>query len=97
MLTDSGGTQEEVPTLKKLLLVMREITKGTEDIETDDTQNLWGQLGGIVDFGEESLFDEAAYVAMSNVKNPLEMGGSLTREKNILMRYFSCFVLVYYY
>ena len=40
MLTDSGGTQEEEPTLKKLLLVMREITKGTEDIETGDTQNL---------------------------------------------------------
>ncbi|HDN58597.1 MAG TPA: hypothetical protein ENF20_01415 [Candidatus Marinimicrobia bacterium] len=68
MLTDSGSTQEEVPTLKKLLLVMREITKGTEDIEAGDTQNLWGQLGGIVNFVEESLSDEAAYVVCSDVE-----------------------------
>lgn len=84
ILTDSGGIQEEAPSLGKPVLVMRDTTERPEGV-TAGTLKLVGTEEGVI-FQELSrlLSDEAEYVAMSKASNPYGDGHASERIANAL-------------
>lgn len=84
ILTDSGGIQEEAPSLGKPVLVMRDTTERPEGISAG-TLKLVGTEEEII-YKEFSrlLTDQAAYDAMSKASNPYGDGHSAERIADIL-------------
>ncbi|PRZ42513.1 UDP-N-acetylglucosamine 2-epimerase (non-hydrolysing) [Antricoccus suffuscus] len=79
ILTDSGGVQEEAPSLGKPVLVMRDTTERPEAV-TAGTVRLVGTDGPlIVESVLELLRDEAAYKEMANAVNPYGDGKGAPR------------------
>ena len=79
VLTDSGGVQEEAPSLGKPVLVMRDTTERPEGIEAG-TALLTGPDGdAIVMHATHLLTDGAAYQAMAAAKNPYGDGHAAER------------------
>jgi UDP-N-acetylglucosamine 2-epimerase (non-hydrolysing) len=76
VLTDSGGIQEEAPSLGKPVLVMRTVTERTEGVEAGTTKLVGTNKKVICDEVELLLNNEEAYMAMSNVVNPYGTGDS---------------------
>jgi UDP-N-acetylglucosamine 2-epimerase (non-hydrolysing) len=84
LLTDSGGIQEEAPSLGKPVLVMRDTTERPEAVEAG-TALLVGTNGERV-FGEAArlLSDEPAYQAMARMANPFGDGRAAVRIADVL-------------
>lgn len=84
IMTDSGGIQEEAPSLGKPVLVMRDTTERPEGVEAG-TLRLVGTDEGTV-YGEFSrlLDDPAEYAAMSRASNPYGDGHASERIANSL-------------
>jgi UDP-N-acetylglucosamine 2-epimerase (non-hydrolysing) len=79
ILTDSGGIQEEAPSLGKPVLVMRDTTERPEAIEAGTARLVGANAAKIVD-GVTRLLDEpGAYEAMANASNPYGDGHSSER------------------
>ncbi|WP_171967002.1 non-hydrolyzing UDP-N-acetylglucosamine 2-epimerase [Cronobacter sakazakii] len=70
ILTDSGGIQEEAPSLGKPVLVMRETTERPEAVEAGTVRLVGTDTQRIVAEVTRLLHDEAAYQAMSHAHNP---------------------------
>ena len=70
ILTDSGGVQEEAPSLGKPVLVMREVTERPEAVEAGTVRLVGTDQDAIVGGIEEVLLDESVYRAMSLAHNP---------------------------
>ncbi|MBS0613548.1 MAG: UDP-N-acetylglucosamine 2-epimerase (non-hydrolyzing) [Proteobacteria bacterium] len=70
ILTDSGGVQEEAPSLKRPVLVVREVTERPEGVAAGVAKLLGTNPQRIFDEVHRLLTDEAAYRAMVGVKNP---------------------------
>ena len=70
ILTDSGGIQEEAPSLGKPVLVMRENTERPEALVAGTVRLVGTDRNNIVSKAEELLDNEAAYRAMSRAHNP---------------------------
>jgi UDP-N-acetylglucosamine 2-epimerase (non-hydrolysing) len=86
ILTDSGGIQEEAPSLGKPVLVMRETTERPEAV-TAGTVRLVGTDGRrIVAETEELLRNPERYEAMSRAHNPYGDGRASERIASILRR-----------
>jgi UDP-N-acetylglucosamine 2-epimerase (non-hydrolysing) len=79
ILTDSGGIQEEAPSLGKPVLVLRETTERPEAIDAG-TARLVGTDPDVV-FRESArlLDDPAAYAAMAQAANPIGDGAAAER------------------
>lgn len=84
MLTDSGGVQEEAPSLGKPVLVMRETTERPEGIEAGTAKLVGTDADVIVAEAERLLDDEAAYAAMARAHNPFGDGRSAARIAELL-------------
>lgn len=70
IMTDSGGVQEEAPSLNKPVLVLRDTTERPEGV-TAGTLKLVGTDGDEVQKAMENLLDDQnEYDAMANAKNP---------------------------
>lgn len=85
VLTDSGGVQEEAPSLGKPVLVMRETTERPEAVEAGtvalvgiDRQRIVGETFRLLD-------DGAAYAAMSRAHNPYGDGQAAGRIANLVV------------
>jgi UDP-N-acetylglucosamine 2-epimerase (non-hydrolysing) len=84
ILTDSGGIQEEAPSLGKPVLVLRDTTERPEGIAAGTLK--------LVGTGEETIYrefkrlltDQAEYAAMSNASNPYGDGFASKRIADIL-------------
>jgi UDP-N-acetylglucosamine 2-epimerase (non-hydrolysing) len=76
VLTDSGGVQEEAPSLGKPVLVMRNTTERPEGVDAGNARLVGTDLDAIVSSLRELLGSEDAYNAMSNAKNPYGDGTS---------------------
>jgi UDP-N-acetylglucosamine 2-epimerase (non-hydrolysing) len=76
VLTDSGGVQEEAPSLGKPVLVMRNTTERPEGVDAGNARLVGTDLDAIVGSLHELLESESAYNAMSSVKNPYGDGTS---------------------
>ena len=80
VLTDSGGVQEEAPSLGKPVLVMRDTTERPEAVEAG-TVRLVGTDGATIRAAVEELLDDpAAYAAMANAVNPYGDGRAAERS-----------------
>ena len=74
VLTDSGGVQEEAPSLGKPVLVMRETTERPEGVVAGTAKLVGTDRGRIVREVLSLLDDEAAYKAMARAHNPFGDG-----------------------
>jgi UDP-N-acetylglucosamine 2-epimerase (non-hydrolysing) len=70
ILTDSGGVQEEAPSLGKPVLVMRETTERPEAVEAGTVRLVGTDRDKIVHEMTRLLTDEDAYLEMSRAHNP---------------------------
>jgi len=74
VLTDSGGLQEEAPTLGKPVLVLRDRTERPEAIEAGVARVVGTNPAVIVNVAAELLDDPVAYAAMARPANPFGDG-----------------------
>ena len=79
VLTDSGGVQEEAPSLGKPVLVMREVTERMEGVEAGTALLLGTDVDKLVNGVSSLLDDEAFYRKMSRASNPY--GDGLATER----------------
>lgn len=79
ILTDSGGVQEEAPSLGKPVLVMRDTTERPEAVEAGTVRLVGTDEDLIVSSAEHLLDDQAAYQAMSFAHNPYGDGFAASR------------------
>jgi UDP-N-acetylglucosamine 2-epimerase len=87
ILTDSGGVQEEAPSLGKPVLVMRNTTERPEAVEAGTVRLVGTGTDTIVAEAERLLDDEASYAAMSHAHNPYGDGLSSERIADVVERY----------
>lgn len=79
ILTDSGGIQEEAPSLGKPVLVMRDVTERPEAISAGTMLLVGTQTKMIVEGIENLLLDKALYLQMSRAHNPYGDGQACQR------------------
>jgi UDP-N-acetylglucosamine 2-epimerase (non-hydrolysing) len=83
VITDSGGIQEEAPSLGKPVLVMREVTERPEAVEAGTVRLVGTDPKRIVAETERLLDDARAYGRMSRAHNPYGDGkasGRIVKE-----------------
>jgi len=85
VLTDSGGIQEEAPSLGKPVLVMRTVTERTEGIEAGTAELVGPFEDRIVNKTEKLLKDEQEYNKMAKAINPYGDGKASKRIVEILL------------
>lgn len=86
ILTDSGGVQEEAPSLGKPVIVMRETTERPEGIEAGTARLVGTDKHRIVSEIFSLLDNEAAYNAMARAHNPFGDGLAAQRIAEIVAR-----------
>lgn len=79
IITDSGGIQEEAPSLGKPVLVIREVTERLEGIEAGTARLVGTDRFDIVEAASRLIEDHSAYSAMAAVQNPYGDGQSSLR------------------
>lgn len=84
VLTDSGGIQEEAPTLGKPVLVMRETTERPEGVTTGTARLVGTSRQRIVEETERLLRDSDAYTGMARVHSPYGDGHAAERIVDFL-------------
>ncbi len=84
ILTDSGGIQEEAPSLGKPVLVMRDTTERPEGIEAGTLKLVGTSEEVIYEEFNKLLTDEEEYKKMSNASNPYGDGHASERIVSIL-------------
>jgi UDP-N-acetylglucosamine 2-epimerase (non-hydrolysing) len=85
VLTDSGGVQEEAPSLGVPVLVLRRETERQEAVEAGTVKLIGPDAEAIVRESERLLHDEAAYAAMSSAVSPYGDGHSAERIAQIIL------------
>lgn len=84
VLTDSGGIQEEAPSLGKPVLVMRDTTERPEGIAAGTLKLVGTDEGTIYSAFKQLLEDQAEYDRMSKASNPYGDGFACRRIADIL-------------
>ncbi len=85
ILTDSGGIQEEAPSLGKPVLVMRETTERPEAVQAGTVKLVGTDIDTIVTAVDRLLIDDDHYTAMSEAHNPYGDGQACQRILNALL------------
>ncbi len=86
VLTDSGGIQEEAPSLGKPVLVMRDTTERPEGVEAGTLKLVGTDERKIEETFSELLDNPEAYQAMAHAENPYGDGFACRRIADILER-----------
>lgn len=86
ILTDSGGVQEEAPSLGKPVLVMRDTTERPEAVTAGTVKLVGTNAEDIYREAKKLLSDEAAYKQMAAASNPYGDGQAVERIINILKK-----------
>nr|WP_205297501.1 UDP-N-acetylglucosamine 2-epimerase (non-hydrolyzing) [Pantoea multigeneris] len=79
ILTDSGGIQEEAPSLGKPVLVMRDTTERPEAVDAGTVRLVGTDIEKIVNEVSTLLTDEAMWQAMSHAHNPYGDGSACAK------------------
>jgi len=88
ILTDSGGVQEEAPSLGKPVLVMRDTTERPEGVVAGTVRLVGADADRIVTEASQLLTDEAAYRKMANTANPYGDGTAASQIIRHIASYF---------
>jgi UDP-N-acetylglucosamine 2-epimerase (non-hydrolysing) len=88
VLTDSGGVQEEAPSLGKPVLVLREITERPEGVAAGTVRLVGARRASIVSGVRELLTSEPAYRRMAEATNPYGDGRAAARIRDAILRLF---------
>ncbi len=86
ILTDSGGIQEEAPSLGKPVLVMRDVTERPEAVDAGTVALVGTDRSRIVQWVEKVLLDGNIYQTMSQAHNPYGDGHAVERIIDVLLR-----------
>ena len=84
ILTDSGGIQEEAPSLGKPVLLMRDTTERPEAVEAGTVKMVGAIKESILHSSQELLDNQNLYNSMSKANNPFGDGNSCKTIINIL-------------
>ncbi|MCW0217127.1 MAG: UDP-N-acetylglucosamine 2-epimerase (non-hydrolyzing), partial [Prosthecobacter sp.] len=87
IITDSGGVQEEAPSLGKPVLVMRDTTERPEALEAGTVRLVGTDATQIVQHANSLLDDAESYEAMSRAHNPYGDGLSSRRIANFIKQH----------
>ena len=87
LLTDSGGLQEEAPSLGKPVLVLRETTERPEAVDAGTATLVGTEPTQIAAAAGKLLSDPAAYKAMAMAVNPFGDGHASERIVKIVQEY----------
>ena len=88
ILTDSGGIQEEAPSLGKPVLVMRDKTERPEAIEAGTVVLVGTNVAKILSKVQELLTNEQVYLRMSQAQNPYGDGKASARIVEFISQFF---------
>lgn len=86
VLTDSGGLQEEAPSLGKPVLVMRDVTERKEGVDAGTAKLVGTDEDLIVSEMEKLLDDNASYEQMAKAVNPYGDGKASQRIAEIISK-----------
>ena len=89
VLTDSGGIQEEAPSLAKPVLVMRENTERPEAVDAGTVELVGTEREQIVNAVTKLLDDEAHYASMAQAVNPYGDGKAAQRSVAAIKHMFN--------
>lgn len=89
LLTDSGGLQEEAPSLGKPVLVLRDNTERPEAVDAGTAKLIGTHSEAIFANAQELLSDKNAYNQMANAINPFGDGLAAKRIVEIIQAYFN--------
>lgn len=89
ILTDSGGIQEEAPSLGKPVIVLRDTTERPEGIEAGTLKLAGTDEDKIFSLTDELLTDEVAYKEMAHASNPYGDGHASERIVSALKEYLA--------
>ena len=88
LLTDSGGLQEEAPSLGKPVLVLRETTERPEAIAAGTAKLVGTRPSDVVSAAANLLSNPTAYEAMATAVNPFGDGQAAERILQVVTDYF---------
>jgi len=89
VLTDSGGVQEEAPSLGKPVLVMRDTTERPEGVAAGTAILTGPRASEIAGHATRLLTDSDAYAAMAKARNPYGDGHASGRILEFIRNYFA--------
>ncbi|WP_077358819.1 non-hydrolyzing UDP-N-acetylglucosamine 2-epimerase [Virgibacillus halodenitrificans] len=89
ILTDSGGVQEEAPSLGVPVLVLRDTTERPEGIDAGTLKLAGTDEDTIFNLADELLSDQAAYDRMAKASNPYGDGEASRRIADAIVNYFN--------
>lgn len=88
IMTDSGGVQEEAPSLGKPVLVLRDTTERPEGVAAGTLKLVGTDEEAVYTAARELLSDEAIYAAMSKAQNPYGDGHASERIVDAIISRF---------
>lgn len=86
IITDSGGIQEEAPSLKKPVLVIRELTERTEGVDAGTLKVIGTDTSAIIDYTSKLINSEIEYSKMTASKNPFGDGMASVRVVSFMQK-----------
>lgn len=89
IMTDSGGVQEEAPSLGVPVLVLRDTTERPEGIQAGTLKLAGTEEENIFDLADELLSDDAAHDDMAKASNPYGDGEASGKIADAIMTYFN--------
>ena len=88
VMTDSGGLQEEVPSMGKPVLVLRNVTERPEGVEAGTLKLAGTEEETVYAMAKELLTDKEVYEAMAQAKNPFGDGNASKRIRDAILYAF---------
>jgi UDP-N-acetylglucosamine 2-epimerase (non-hydrolysing) len=88
ILTDSGGIQEEAPSLNKPVLLMRNSTERPEGIQSGAVRIVGADEDAIIRSVSNLISDQSSYNSMINIKNPYGDGMTSKKITDILVNHY---------
>ncbi len=88
VMTDSGGLQEEVPSLGKPVLVLRNVTERPEGVKAGTLKLAGTDCEKIVQMASELLLNKDIYDSMANAKNPFGDGFASEKIEEAILYHF---------